>query len=195
MQPLLSLTDTHWLESLKAVYAHYDASLQENYHRSLPFQDALFDRWERAKQLGFGEGTSIYNSALVMGDVTVGEHTWIGPNTLLDGTGGSLRIGSHCSISAGVHVYTHNSVMKCLTLGQATIEKASTTLGDGVYVGAHSIIRDGVTIGNRVIIGANSFVNHTVPDHTIVAGSPATVIGKVIIEPNGTVRCCYPAET
>ena len=32
--------------------------------RSLPFADGLFDRWERARRLGFGEGASIYELGL-----------------------------------------------------------------------------------------------------------------------------------
>ena len=180
-----------WLDALYASYHQRDAELQEHFQRSLPFQDALFDRWERARTLGFGEGTSIYNSAVVMGKVTVGQQTWIGPNTLLDGTGGGLSVGSHCSISAGVHIYTHNTVQRCLTLGQAAIDQAPVSIGDGVYIGAQSIVREGVTIGNRVVIGANSFVNQDIPDNTIVVGSPAKVIGHVIIHPDGSAECRY----
>ena len=69
--------------------------------RTLPFCEEVFDRWEKARYLGFGEGTSIYDSSHVFGDVTVGDNTWIGPFTILDGTGG-LKIGSFCSISSGV---------------------------------------------------------------------------------------------
>jgi len=185
------VTHNDWLIALQATYQQRDAELQAQFNRSLPFQDALFDRWERAQRLGFGEGTSIYNSAIMMGSVTVGKHTWIGPNTLLDGTGGGLSIGSHCSISAGVHIYTHNTVQRCLTLGQAETAKATVSIGDGVYIGAQSIVREGVTIGNRVVIGANSFVNKDIPDNTIVAGSPAKVVGQVIIHPDGSAECRY----
>ena len=65
---------------------------EQNYNRMLPFGDYLIDRWEKAKFLGFGEGTSIYDNVLVIGDVKVGKNTWIGPNVILDGSGG-LEIG------------------------------------------------------------------------------------------------------
>jgi hypothetical protein len=71
-----------------------------NYDRVLPFGDYIVDRWEKAKYLKFGEGSSIYDSSLVFGDVKVGRNTWIGPFTILDGSG-KLTIGSNCSISAG----------------------------------------------------------------------------------------------
>ena len=40
---------------------------EKNWNRSLPFQDTLDDRWERAKRLKFGKKTSIYNSSLFLG--------------------------------------------------------------------------------------------------------------------------------
>ncbi len=77
----------------------------QDWKRGVPFGDMIGDRWERARMLGFGEKSSIYDSALVLGDIQVGENTWIGPFTVLDGSGG-LCIGSCCSISAGVQIYT-----------------------------------------------------------------------------------------
>src|SRR2546423_10331063 len=83
--------------------------MKARWNRSVPFADELFDRWERAAFLGFGSGASIYDSSLVLGDVQVGEETWIGPFTVLDGRGG-LTIGKYCSISAGVQLYSHDTV-------------------------------------------------------------------------------------
>ena len=44
-----------------------DADLRSTFNRSLPFADAQFDRWERAKALGFGDKTSIYDSSFKIG--------------------------------------------------------------------------------------------------------------------------------
>lgn len=61
---------------------------KNNFGRTVPLGDLIFDRWEAAKFLQFGEQTSIYDSSLVLGDVKVGRDTWIGPFTVLDGSGG-----------------------------------------------------------------------------------------------------------
>lgn len=167
-------------ELLRALYESEDDRLRREHHRSLPFQDAAFDRWDRARRLGFGEGTSIYNSAAVFGDVFVGHHTWIGPNTLLDGSGGSLRIGAFCSVSSGVQIFTHDTVLWALSGGKLPRAEAPVSIGDCCYIGSHSIIASGVTIGNQCVIGANSYVNHDVADSTIAAGSPARRIGLVV---------------
>jgi acetyltransferase-like isoleucine patch superfamily enzyme len=144
------------------------------WRRSLPMADYFADRWEKARKLGFGEGTSIYDSAVVLGDVVVGEHTWIGPFTVLDGSGG-LVIGSHCSISAGVQVYSHDSVARALSGGAKAIERAPTRIGSRCYLGPNAIVAKGVTIGDGCVVGANSLVLDDMPPGSRAFGSPARV--------------------
>ncbi|MBM3503516.1 MAG: acyltransferase [Alphaproteobacteria bacterium] len=164
---------------LHEVRLEREADLKARFDRSLSFADSLFDRWERAKRLGFGEGSSIYDSALVYGEVTVGPNTWVGPYTLLDGTGGGLMIGSWCSISTGVHIYTHDTVLKALSGGKIAKREASVRIGDCVYIGGQCIITAGVTIGERCVVAANSLVTKSVPPGTIVGGTPAKPFGRV----------------
>jgi acetyltransferase-like isoleucine patch superfamily enzyme len=174
-------------DALHAMYLAREAELREKFDRSLPFGDALFDRWERAQRLGFGEGASIYNSAAVFGSVTAGEKTWIGPFVLLDGSGGGITIGQYCSIAAGVHIYTHDTVHWALSGGLLPFRTGAVHVGDCTYVGSQSVIAARVTIGSRCVIAANTFVNRDVPDATIVGGSSARTLGRVIGE-GRTVR-------
>lgn len=165
--------------ALEALRARTEERLASMYHRSLPFADGLFDRWERARRLGFGEDASIYDSALVYGDVHAGAHTWVGPNVLLDGSGGGLTIGEWCSISAGVQIYTHDTVAWALSGGVAAFHRAPVSIGDRCHVGAAAIIAAGVTVGIQCVVGAQAFVNRDVPDRSVVAGVPARVIGTI----------------
>lgn len=146
------------------------------WQRCLPFADLLVDRWEKAKALGFSEGVSIYDSSYVFGDVKVGAHTWIGPFTILDGSAG-LTIGSHCSISAGVQIYTHDSVHWAVSGGKVPYEYAPVAIGDNCYIGPNAIIAKGVTIGSGSIIGAGSLVLHSIPANSKAYGSPCRVVG------------------
>jgi len=50
----------------------YDAKSRREYDRSLPFPELMFDRWDRARELDFGENVSIYDSALVYGRPKIG---------------------------------------------------------------------------------------------------------------------------
>jgi acetyltransferase-like isoleucine patch superfamily enzyme len=161
--------------------------IRKRWGRVLPLGDALGDRWEKAHFLGFGEGASIYDSALVIGDVKVGEKTWIGPNCILDGSGG-LTIGATCSISAGVQIYSHDTVDWAVSGGAAPYRKQPTEIGDHVYVGPNSVIAAGSHIGACSIVGALSFVKGDLPPNTFAVGAPARVIGRVEVGADGAVR-------
>ncbi len=151
------------------------------FNRALPFTDEIFDRWERAKKLGWGEGASVYDSSYIFGDVRVGKNTWIGPFSIIDGSGG-LTIGNNCTISAGVHIYSHDNLKQTLSEGKIPIEREPVSIGNCTYIGPQTIIKKGIKIGNHCVIASNSFINKDVPDFDIVGGNPAINIGKVVFK-------------
>jgi len=176
-------------EEVKALFKKLRNQYKKKWKRDLPLEELLSDRWERARELGFGENTSIYQNSYVYGKVKVGKDTWIGPFTILDGSGG-LNIGDNCSISAGVHIYSHNSVSWAVSKGKEKYEKKAVKIGDYCFIGPNSVIKNGITIGKHSVIGALSFVNKDVKDYSIVAGNPAKVIGRVEIK-NNKVKFIY----
>jgi len=165
------------LKKLNSLWNIQQQEISDQWSRTLPFGDYIVDRWEKAQKLNFGKGSSIYDSSLVLGDVRVGNNTWIGPNTLLDGSGG-LEIGDFCSVSAGVQIYTHNTVKWAITGGDATAEKASTKIGSRCYIGPNTIIAMGVTIGDECVIGANSLVLKDLPQKSKAWGTPCMIKGR-----------------
>ena len=148
------------LQFISRFYHKIREYFAKKWRRDLPLDEMVFDRWERARNLGFGSRTSIYHNSYVYGDVRVGEKTWIGPFTLLDGSGG-LSIGSYCSISAGVHIYTHDTVNWALSGGGAEYQYGSVSIGNCCYIGPQAIIAKGVAIGDHCVIGAGAFVNRS----------------------------------
>ena len=58
------------------------------------------------------------------------------------------------------------------------VHTAPVHIGEGVFVGARSIILKGVTIGAHSIIGAGSVVSCDIPAGCIACGNPARVIKK-----------------
>lgn len=166
------------LEELRAMLSVQAAQVRQQWNRSLPFGDYVVDRWDKARVLGFGSGSSIYDSSLVLGDVKVGCNTWIGPFTVLDGSGG-LEIGDNCSISAGVQIYSHDTVRWAIEAGSVGPERAPTKIGSRCYIGPNTVVAKGVTIGDGCIIGANSLVLKDLPGGSKAWGNPCRVRGAV----------------
>ena len=123
--------------------------------------------------------------AWVVGDPVIGEGTWIGAFTMIDGSGG-LTIGAGCDISTGVQIYTHSTAKRCVS-GRAypEIDRAPVRIGDRVFLGAGAIVNMGVTIGDGAVVGAGAVVTRDVPAGAIVGGVPARVIGRVELDDAG----------
>ncbi len=179
--------DALWRD-LRDLHIHLRAETYRKYKRINPFYEDLFD-WKERGQFWVTEdkGITIYNSASVAGDVEIGAHSWIGPFTTLDGSAG-LRIGHHCSISAGCQLVTHDTVKWALSGGVEPYERAPITIGDCCFLGSHAIVTKGVTIGDHCLVGAGAVVTKDLPPFTIAGGVPAREIGRVNLDEAGRVH-------
>jgi acetyltransferase-like isoleucine patch superfamily enzyme len=124
-----------------------------------------------------------FNShAWIAGDPTIGEGTWIGAFTVIDGSGG-LTIGEGCDISSGAQIYTHSTVKRCVSGRRYdVVDREPTVIGDRVFIGPGAIILKGVTIGDEAVVGAGAVVTRDVPPRTVVTGVPATPTATVHID-------------
>lgn len=128
----------------------------------------------------------------ILGTPAIGEGTWIGAFTLIDGSGG-LTIGSGCDISSGVHIYTHSSARRCVSGRRfAEVEREPVVIGDRVFIGANAVINMGVTIGDEAVVGAGAVVTKDVAARTVVAGVPARVVANVMLGDETDPRPTFP---
>lgn len=164
---------------LISLYKKRQKEIKKKWDRVLPINELFSDRWEKANFLNAKKGSSIYDNSYVYGKVSIGKNTWVGPYTILDGSGGKLSIGNFCSISSGVQIYTHNTVKWAVSGGKADYEKKSVRIGDCCYIGPYSVISMGSNIGTGSVIGTSSFVNSKIPPYSIAFGSPAKIVGRV----------------
>lgn len=123
-----------------------------------------------------------HQHAWIIGEPEIGEGTWIGAFTVIDGSGG-LRIGSGCDISCGAQIYTHSSAKRCVS-GRAypEVDREPTTIGDRVFIGANAVIQMGVTIGDGAVVGAGAVVTTDVAPGSVVGGVPARPLATVDLE-------------
>ena len=172
--------DLTLLNQLKQLHYTLRDKTKNKYNRVNPFIEDLFDWKEKGTYCG-SKNTTIYDSATIIGEAKIGDNVWIGPFCLIDGTGG-LTIGNFCDISAGVKIFTHDTIKRALSGGKCKIEYAPVSIGNCCFIGTDTVILKGVEIGNHCLVAANSLVNKSFPDKSIIAGIPAKKIGRVAIE-------------
>jgi acetyltransferase-like isoleucine patch superfamily enzyme len=119
--------------------------------------------------------------AWITGNPVIGEGTWIGAFTLIDGQGG-LTIGRGCDISCGAQILTHSTVRRCLTeRALNVVDRRPTVIGDHCFIGTHAVILMGANIGHHSVIAAGAVVleGMDVPPYSLVAGVPGRVVRSV----------------
>lgn len=122
----------------------------------------------RGKTPQLGDRVWVDDSAVIIGDVTIGEDSSVWPLVAIRGDMHRIRIGARTSVqdNSCLHI-THASDYKPeghpLTIGDdVTVGHMAMlhgcTIGSRVLVGMGTTILDGAVIENEVIIGAGSLV-------------------------------------
>lgn len=106
-------------------------------------------------------------------NLEIGNFSDIGIGSIISGLK-KIKIGDNVMISPYCCLYDHDH--KKNSKSKYVISPIS--IGNDVWIGAHSIILKGINIGNNVTIGAGSVVTKNVLDNCIVAGVPAKIISK-----------------
>lgn len=124
-------------------------------------------------------------TAVVLGDVELGEGVSVWPMAVIRGDMHSIRVGRATSVQDGAVLHiTHASDFNPggfpLTIGEeVTIGHKATlhgcTLGNRILVGIGAIVLDGVIVEDEVIIAAGALVppGKTLRSGYVYAGSPA----------------------
>lgn len=112
----------------------------------------------------------------IMG-VKIGKNVEISANSsVARGSLSDTVIGDGSKLDALVHVAHNVKIGTYCELTAGTIIGGSTIIGDMVWTGLNSMIKDNIKIGNNVIVAAAAGVIHDVADGDIVAGVPAKSI-------------------
>ena len=93
--------------------------------------------------------------------------------------GKKIILNDHVTLSPNVKLYSAGHNYEYLSLPDTSDD---IIIQEYVWIGANSIILQGVIIGKGSIVSANSVVTKDVPDYSIVAGIPAKIIKKRIID-------------
>lgn len=138
-----------------------------------------------------GHRVLIDPSAVVSGDVVLGDDVSVWPGTIIRGDMHSIRIGARTSVQDGsvLHI-THASDFNPdgwpLTIGdEVTIGHNATlhgcTLGNRILVGMGAIVMDGAVVEDDVVIAAGALVTpkKRLESGHLYAGAPAKAVRKL----------------
>ena len=141
-----------------------------------------------------GWGTKIWHNCQVLKGAIIGKNCIIGHNCFISG---KAKIGNNVKLESNIDLWD------LVTLGDWTFVGPSavftndltprakypkkqypqygkwfpTLVKEGVSIGANATILCNLTIGKWAFVGAGAIVTEDIPDHAIVAGVPAKIIG------------------
>lgn len=128
-------------------------------------------------------GKSVYlaSTAVVVGDVTLGDHSSVWYNAVLRGDINRIVVGNYTNIQDNSVLHLADELPCILgnwvTVGHSAVVHACT-VGDEVLVGMGAVVLDGAVIGEQSLIGAKALVTQgmKVPPGSLVLGAPAKIV-------------------
>jgi carbonic anhydrase/acetyltransferase-like protein (isoleucine patch superfamily) len=133
-------------------------------------------------------------TAVVVGDVVLGEHTSVWYGSVLRGDVGPIRVGSRTNVQDLCVLHTTRgrggvTIGDEVTVGHRAIVHGAT-VGDRCLIGMGAILLDDSVIGEESLIAAGSVVleRTIVPPRSFVAGAPARVRGPIPPEIHARLR-------
>ena len=161
-----------------------------------------------------GAGTRVWNEAQVREGAQIGRDCILAKAVYVDAgvvVGDRVKLENHVSLfrgarlGSGVFVGPHSCLLndkrpRATTLGgrpklEADWIVSGVTVAEGASIGGGCTVLPGVHIGRFAMVGAGAVVTRDVPDHGLVVGNPARLVGYVCecgcrLQADGTCASC-----
>lgn len=139
------------------------------------------------QESSIGQGTRIWQYAVIIKGATIGKNCNICAHTLVEG---DVVIGDNVTIKSGVYLWDAIRIENDVFIGpNATFTNdrfprsqqyldhySGIHVKQGASIGANATILPGLTIGEHAMVGAGAVVTKDVAPYTVVVGNPAKVI-------------------
>ncbi|MGY8907060.1 DapH/DapD/GlmU-related protein [Candidatus Njordibacter sp. Uisw_056] len=122
----------------------------------------------------------VHPTAVIIGDVIIGQNCYIGPNAVLRGDFGRITLNQGCNVqdTCVVHSFPNKDcvIEQDGHIGHGAILHGCH-IGRNALVGMNAVIMDDVSIGDESLVAATAFVKSgfKCPPRSLLAGSPASV--------------------
>ena len=122
-----------------------------------------------------GERVFVDRSAVVLGDVQLGDDSSVWPMAVVRGDMRRIRIGARSSVQDG-------SVLHITHAGPFNPDGYPLLIGDEVTIG-HNVTLHGCTLGNRILVGMGSIVmdGAVVEDEVVIGAGSLVPPGKRLV--------------
>lgn len=132
-------------------------------------------------------GAYLHATAVVTGDVELGEGVSLWPQVVIRGDIAPIRVGAGTNLQDGVILHTEYDVP--LLVGEGTVVGHRAVLhghlvGQGCLIGMGAMLLSGSEIGEECIIAAGAVVTERkkIPARSLVMGMPGKVVRQVTDE-------------
>jgi acetyltransferase-like isoleucine patch superfamily enzyme len=136
-----------------------------------------------------GEASRIWAFVHILKDVQIGANVNICDHCFIEQ---GVSIGNNATIKSGVYLWEGITIEDDVFIGPNVVftndirprskqykPATNTLIKAGASIGANSTILAGVTIGRYAMSGIGSVITKDIPDHALVYGNPAKIMGWV----------------
>ena len=117
--------------------------------------------------------TFIHPTALIMGDVEIGDGSFIGAYSILTT---NIKIGSHAILNRSNHIGHDCIIGDYFSAMPGSVVSGNVNIGNKVYLGTNSSIREKLTIIDNVTIGLNTGIVKPINKSGIYVGQNTRLI-------------------
>ena len=122
-------------------------------------------------------------SAVVVGDVHLGDKVNIWHGAVLRGDSGAITVGDNSNIQDNCVLHETVTIGKGVSVGHGAILHGCT-VGDDCVIGMGAIVLNGAVIGDRCLVGAGALITGKMnaPAGSLIVGNPAKVVKELTQE-------------
>ena len=165
---------------------------------------------EVSAEAEIGDGSIIWRNVQIREQTRLGRNCIVGQSAYIDFgvvIGNNVKIQNNASLYHGLEledgvfvgphvIFTNDRVPRAINPDGSLKSAEDWTVGRtrvcyGAAIGAGAVIVTGIIIGRWAMVGSGAVVTKDVPDHALVVGSPARILGY--ISANGA-RCETQAD-
>jgi acetyltransferase-like isoleucine patch superfamily enzyme len=144
-------------------------------------KDVYIEKTASINNATIGDKTKLAGDVKLFGSkensIEVGKECYFGPYSMIEGYNAKVVIGDNVSFAQNVNLMSGSGPNASERFQRIfPIVKGPVSIGDHSWIGASVIIMPNVVVGKFCIVAANSFVNSSFPDYSIIGGSPAKLI-------------------